>query len=114
MKIYRFGPETGITITKFNSDFIINRIVETEKKAYVSATHLAPKGVIGCHQAVVPQILLIVSGEGTVRGEDDHATSVATGDAIYWDKGEWHETNTETGLMAIVVESEELNLFLLE
>ena len=32
---------------------------------------------------------------------------------IYWEKDEWHETTTDTGLTAIVIESEGLNLSLL-
>ena len=30
------------------------------------------------------------------------------GQAVFWNKGEFHETTTETGLMAIVIESENL------
>lgn len=53
-------------------------------------------------------MLLIVNGEGWVRGEKSGIVKVRTGDAVYWKKGEGHETTTDTGLAAIVIESEEL------
>lgn len=57
-----------------------------------------PGGVIGYHQAVAPQLLLI-----------DEYFKVQTGDAVFWTKDEWHETKTDGGLTAIVIESEELD-----
>ena len=50
-----------------------------------------------------------MNGEGTVRGEKEEYFKVQPGDAVFWEKDEWHETKTETGLTAIVIESEELN-----
>ncbi|MGG4400355.1 hypothetical protein ABEW61_09530 [Paenibacillus amylolyticus] len=75
--------------------------------------HLAEGGVIGYHQAVVPQLLSIVSGEGWVRGEANEYINVRCGEAVLWDIHEWHETKTEAGLMAIVIESEELDTSLM-
>jgi mannose-6-phosphate isomerase-like protein (cupin superfamily) len=70
---------------------------------------LEENGIIGYHQAVVPQLLIIVEGEGKVRGEEENFISVKSGEAVYWRKDEWHETKTEVGLTAIVIESEELD-----
>lgn len=109
MKIYQFNKEVGKKITKFNSDFIMSRIMQTEKAAHIGCMHLDANGVIGYHQAVVPQLLLLVNGEGWVRGETNEYIKVQSGDAVFWDKDEWHETKTDTGLTAIVIESEELN-----
>lgn len=75
--------------------------------------HLEENGLIGYHQAVVPQLLLVVHGEGWVRGETDEYIKVHSGEAVFWDKDEWHETKTDTGLTAIVIESEELTTSLL-
>ena len=33
---------------------------------------------------------------------------VEAGQAVFWEKGEFHETSTEKGLMAIVMEAEDL------
>lgn len=109
MKLYRFDNEIGKKVTHFNSNFIMSRIIKTDKAAHINCMHLDVDGIIGFHKAVVPQLLLIVTGEGWVRSDDTAEISVKAGDAIYWEKGEGHETFTNTGLTAIVIESEELN-----
>ncbi|TYS89814.1 cupin [Rossellomorea aquimaris] len=108
MEIYQFTKETGKKITKFNSDFILSRITKIQKLAHIGCMHLDENGIIGYHQAVVPQLLLIVQGEGFVRGESGEFIKVHSGEAVFWEKDEWHETKTDTGLTAIVIECEEL------
>ncbi|MBE1554173.1 cupin [Sporosarcina limicola] len=109
MEIYGFDKEVGTHISKFNSDFIISRIIKTTMPAHIGCMHLEASGIIGYHQAVVPQLVVIVNGEGWVRGEGDTNIFVKKGDVVFWKKGEWHETTTDMGLTAIVIESEELN-----
>lgn len=87
MEIYHFRKETGKKITKFNSDFIISRIAQTQKEARIVCMHLEENGVIGFHQAVVSQLLLIVNGEGFVRGESDEFVEVHSGEAVFWGEG---------------------------
>jgi quercetin dioxygenase-like cupin family protein len=70
---------------------------------------LPPGGVIGLHQATGPQLLAVVEGKGWFRGRDGERTSVGAGDAIFWDEGDWHETGTDAGLIAIVIESPHLS-----
>lgn len=108
MKLFKFDKSNGKQISKFSSDFIMSRITQTTKAAHIGCIHLEENGIVGYHQAVSPQLLLIVSGEGLVRGEKEEYFKVEAGDAISWSKGEWHETKTDTGLMAIVIESQEL------
>ncbi len=109
MEIYQYKKETGKKVTQFSSDFILTRIALTQK-ANIGCMHLDKNGVIGFHQAVVPQLLLIVNGEGFVRGESNEFVRVQSGEAIFWEKDEWHETKTDTGLTAIVIQSEELDI----
>ncbi|QFF99329.1 cupin [Psychrobacillus glaciei] len=109
MKLFIFEKQVGKNISHFNSDFIMSRIVRTEKPTQIGCMYLETNGVVGYHEAVVPQLLLVISGEGWVRGEAGLKVKVKVGDAVLWKKGEGHETTTETGLTAIVIESEELN-----
>ncbi|RDW17217.1 cupin [Oceanobacillus chungangensis] len=109
MEFYSINKENGKRISKFNSNFIMSRIIQTDKPANIGYMHLEDNGVIGYHQAVVPQLLIIINGEGYVRNEKEEYFKVQSGDAVYWEKGEWHETKSEKGLTAIVIESEELN-----
>ncbi|MGN7760277.1 cupin domain-containing protein [Paenibacillus sp. 22594] len=109
MKIYRFVKETGKNITAYHSNFIMSRIIRTEKSASIGCMYLEENGIIGYHQAAGPQLLLMMSGEGLVRGRDTNFIKVQAGDAVFWEEGEWHETRSETGMTAIVIESVELN-----
>jgi quercetin dioxygenase-like cupin family protein len=69
---------------------------------------LAAGGLIGLHQASCPQLLAIVEGEGWFRGKDEPRTYIRAGEAIFWDAGEWHETGSDVGLVALVIESPHL------
>lgn len=113
MEIYKFDKPNGKKISKFGSDFIMSRIIQTDKAANIGCMYLEEGGIVGYHQAVVPQLLLVVNGEGTVRGDQDEYVAVASGDAVFWQQGEWHETKSEHGMTAIVIESEELDPALL-
>ncbi|RDW20340.1 cupin [Oceanobacillus arenosus] len=108
MEFYKFNKESGNKISKFNSDFVMSRIIQTNKPTNIGCMHLDQNGLVGYHQAAVPQLLLILNGEGYVRNEKDEYFKVQSGDAVFWDKDEWHETKTIVGLTAIVIESEEL------
>ena len=69
---------------------------------------LPPDGLVGLHQASGPQLLAVVEGEGWFRGRGEERTRISAGEAIFLNAGEWHETGTENGLVAIVVESPHL------
>ncbi|AST91141.1 cupin [Sutcliffiella cohnii] len=109
MEFYAFNKENGKEITQFNSHFIMARIIQTNMKANIGCMHLDRDGIVGYHQAVVPQLLLVVGGEGYVRNGKEEYFKVVPGDAVFWEKDEWHETKTDVGLTAIVIESGELN-----
>ncbi|MGE6599136.1 cupin [Bacillus proteolyticus] len=108
MKIFDFSAEVGKYISAFQSNFIISKILNHQGNIHIGAMHLQENGIIGYHEAVVSQLLLIVDGEGYVCGADKEKVKVEAGQAVFWEKGEFHETSTEKGLMAIVIESEEL------
>ena len=109
MKIFRFGRETGKSVTHFDSNFVLARIVVAEKPTHIGCMYPEAYGVNGLHRATAPQLLLIIAGQGRVRSDTPDVLPVGVGDAIFWDAEEWHETRTDTGLTAIVIESEGLN-----
>lgn len=109
MKFYRFREEDGKKISAYQSNFMMSRIMKTEEATNIGCMYLKENGVIGYHQAVTPQLLIIVQGEGEVRGDSDDYFQVKPGDAVFWEKDEWHETKSEKGLTAIVIECESLN-----
>ncbi|PKJ54991.1 cupin domain-containing protein [Bacillus sp. SN10] len=108
MKIFDFSEKVGKQITVFQSNFIMSKILNHQGDIHIGAMHLRENGIIGYHEAVVSQLLLIVDGEGYVCGANKEKVKVEAGQAVYWEKGEPHETSTEHGLMAIVMEAEDL------
>ena len=105
MKIYRFDPQVGKEIEQFGSvKAIISRILHLEAGAVISSVYIQPEGKIGYHQAAAPQLFLLVQGEGWVRGESDGPMVVQEGQAIFWEQGEWHETGSGTGMIAVIIE----------
>ena len=97
----------GVPVTKFGSNFVMSRLFHSPD-LHVGCMRLPPGGVIGMHQAAGPQLLAVVEGEGWCRRRDGERTSVRAGEAIFWSEGEWHETGTASGLVAIVIESPHL------
>jgi quercetin dioxygenase-like cupin family protein len=75
---------------------------------HVVLVRLAPGGRIGRHPTAGAQLLAVVSGSGTVSGGDGVDRPIAAGTAAAWEAGEQHETRTDEGLVAVVVEAAEL------
>jgi mannose-6-phosphate isomerase-like protein (cupin superfamily) len=62
------------------------------------------------HRATTPQILAVVEGEGLVSGADGAFEPIAAGEAVFWAAGEEHETVSDHGLTALIVEGDGLTL----
>ena len=69
---------------------------------------LASGGRIVRHPATVPQILAVLEGQGRVSGADGEFETIAAGEAVFWEAGEVHETVSDDGLTALVLEAAEL------
>ncbi len=52
MEFYKFNKPSGKKINKFNSNFTMSRILNTENAAHIGCMYLEENGVIGYHQAV--------------------------------------------------------------
>ncbi len=105
MKIFRFDPEVGKSIDRYNSSgFIISRIVQLFDEAVVNCAYLSSGGIIGFHQATLPQLFLVVQGEGWVSSEASNKISIKAGQAAYWEIEERHESGTNTGMIVIIIE----------
>ena len=55
-------------------------------------------------------MLAIVAGAGVVSGGDGVEHVVGVGDAAVWEAGEEHETRTDDGLTAVVIEADGLEI----
>lgn len=105
MKLFRFDPQIGKMIDQYSSSGVrLSKVVHLFEGAVVSCSYLDTTGVIGYHQATIPQLFLVVQGEGWVKAEAPRKTSIQAGQAAYWEKGEWHESGTETGMTVMIIE----------
>ena len=103
--MYRFDPEVGRSIDRYDSSgFVISRVAHLLDTAVVNCAYLDSGGIIGYHQATLPQLFLVVQGKGWVRGESAERSSIQAGQAALWEKGEWHESGTETRMTVIIIE----------
>jgi len=105
MKVFRFDPAAGKEIEQFGSvKAIISKILHLESEAEISSVYIRPNGKIGYHRAMTPQLFLLVQGAGWIRGENDEKLTVQEGQAIFLEQGEWHESGSETGMTAVIIE----------
>ena len=105
MKIFRFDPEVGNLIDRYESSgFTISRVVHLLGESVVNCAYLHSGGRIGYHQTTIPQLFLVMQGRGWVRGEALERAPIEAGQAAYWQKDEWHESGTETGMTVIIIE----------
>jgi len=110
MKIFRFDAQVGKSIDRYDSSgFVITGVLHLFDEAVINCAYLSSGGVIGYHQAADSQLFLVVRGEGWIRGEAPHKTSVKAGQAAFWEKEEWHESGTETGMLALIIEGANLD-----
>jgi quercetin dioxygenase-like cupin family protein len=71
----------------------------------VSRIELDPGGRIGGHPAGSRQLFYVLRGRAQVRIETE-TDELGPGEAAVWEPGEWHETLSEQGVTAIVVEGD--------
>ncbi|MEW1955588.1 cupin domain-containing protein [Terrabacter sp. NPDC080008] len=81
-------------------------VIPVAAEAHVIVATLAPGGVIARHPAVVDQVLVMLSGEAEVSGEDAVAHVLRPGSAALWRAGESHETSSRQGMTALIVEAD--------
>ncbi len=110
MKIYSFGPEVGRSLTDFGSRKAqITPVVKTETATSLVCIRLDAGGVVGYHPAATNQLLLVVAGEGWVWGATAERTAIIAGEAAFWTTSEFHETGTDQGMMAVVIEGDDVD-----
>jgi len=111
MKKYNFTQELANQINNYQSiDAFYTKIMKTVEPANIGFIYIEPGGVVGMHEAPVPQLFIVIQGEGWICGEDKEKVIIKTGDGVLWQTGEAHESGSETGLTALVIQSEHINL----
>jgi quercetin dioxygenase-like cupin family protein len=86
------------------------RVRRLAAETYAVVIEIAPGGVVGRHPAAVTQLFVVVRGSGWVSGADGEREPIELGEAVLWAPSEEHESGSDTGMTALVLESEALDL----
>lgn len=108
MKRFAFDAESEFTPHDERLEGVTIAPLTEPGRAQAAIFRLAPGGRIARHPAVLPQILAVLEGEGLVSGGDAEFLPIRSGEAVYWSAGEEHETVSDHGLTALIVEAEGL------
>jgi len=105
VKIFAFEPTRELT--RFDSrGATIGGVARASGAVRVSLLQLAADAVVGAHPAASPQLFLVVAGSGWTRSGEEPRSPVAAGEAALWDVDELHESGSEHGLTAVIVEAD--------
>lgn len=109
MEIFKFGKEVGSAVNNYNSvSAFYSKILKTVEPTNIGLMYLEEGGTLGYHEATVPQLFILVQGDGWIEGENGKRVMLHCGEGVFWEKGEGHSSGSENGLTALVVQSEKL------
>ena len=106
MELLRFDSGAGKRIDAYESEFVLAPLTPPGGTVKAACFHIPPGGVVGFHEATVPQLFCVVVGSGWVTGADRARVPVAALDAAFWEAGEWHESGSDEGMTAVVLEGD--------
>jgi quercetin dioxygenase-like cupin family protein len=82
------------------------RVLHTEEPPWPGSTRPRRSSASSARES---SLFIVVEGEGAVLAEGAAPREVSAGTTVWWEQGELHETRSETGLSAIVMEAESLD-----
>jgi quercetin dioxygenase-like cupin family protein len=86
------------------------RVRRLAAEAHIVVIEVGAGGVVARHPAAGDQLFAVVAGSGWVSGGDGGREPIRTGEAVLWEPGEEHESGSDDGMTALVVEAEALDL----
>ena len=111
MKLLNFTKVEAKPVLNYDSiSTAYNKITKIETPTNFEFMYVEANGLIGRHEAPVPQLFIVIEGEGWVQGENDEKVKLQKGEAVFWEKGESHVCGSQKGLTAIVIQSAELQI----
>lgn len=79
-------------------------ILRSGGPAHVVTASLEPGGRIGRHPATGTQLLIVISGELWISGDDGQRLKLAAGQAVLFEPGEQHESVAGTAATLAIME----------
>jgi quercetin dioxygenase-like cupin family protein len=117
MKIFSFEPTSGRPLTQWTdasgvrhrvdpkaSKTVISPIFASDAGSRFACFHIGAGGFVPRHPATGPQLFVVVEGTGWVSGDDGRKVAIRAGQAAFWPAEESHESGSDKGMKAIVVE----------
>ena len=86
------------------------RVRRLAPEAHVVVIELGAGGNVGRHPAAGQQLFAVLRGSGWVAGGDGVSQELRAGEAVLWEAGEEHESGSDLGLTALVVEADVIDL----
>jgi hypothetical protein len=106
VRIISLSLVPGETVSRFASEGFSVAGIGRIQTGHLASLRLTAGGRIGRHPAVGRQVLLLVSGDATVSGQEGVSVELAPGQIAVWEPGELHETTSAAGMTAFVVEGD--------
>jgi quercetin dioxygenase-like cupin family protein len=108
MERFRFDADAAFTADQELLERVTIAPLTPPGGVQAAIFRMSAGGRIVRHPATVPQILAVLEGEGRVSGADGKLEAIVAGDAVFWTAGEEHETISDGGLTALVLEADGL------
>jgi quercetin dioxygenase-like cupin family protein len=93
-------------IGRFES--VAARVRQLAPEAHVVVIEIGAGGTVGRHPADGQQLFLVVRGTGWVAGGERRREEINAGEGVIWDAGEEHESGSDGGMIALVVEADSI------
>ncbi len=78
--------------------------------AHAHVIELGPAGIVARHPAAGAQLFAVIQGSGWVSGDDGEREQIRAGEAVLWQPGEEHESGSDEGMTALVIEADSLDV----
>jgi quercetin dioxygenase-like cupin family protein len=95
-------------IDRFES--VAARVRRLAPEAQVVLIEIGAGGEVGRHPAAAQQLFLVVRGTGWVAGGEGPREEISAGEAVIWGAGEEHESGSDGGMTALVVEADSISI----
>lgn len=111
IQIFHFNKHSANAIHHYNSlNAFYSKIMKTVEPTIIGFIYIEAGGVVGLHEAPVPQLFIVIEGQGWVCDDNRKKHFVKQGDGVFWHKGQAHESGSDKGLTALVIQATQLDL----
>jgi len=109
VRVIDFGADFAEPITAYESERSSGvSLGHGQGDVHVYAMHFGPNGIIGTHPTGFCQLFLIAQGEGWAAGADGKRVHLTAGQGVFFELGEEHAKGSDTGMVAIMVQTTSL------